>query len=116
MSMMPGQGPAMGLPPAAGAAPPMPGLPPGAAPPPAMMGRPQFPSLDPNYMAQLVAPVAQQMQADQDALKAQQQAVTGSLIDAMSAQPNPAAEAAMVEPGAPTSPLGPPDDQLTQGM
>jgi hypothetical protein len=96
MSMMPGQGPAMAPP---GAPPPMMGLPP-AAP----TGAP-FPSLDPASMAGLVAPIAQLQAADQQRLAAQQQATVSSLIDMMNNQPSPAAQAAMVEPGAPTSPL-----------
>jgi hypothetical protein len=79
------------------------------------MGGPAFPSLDPAYMAQLAAPVAAQMAADQAQFQAAQQQVTGSVIDMLSAQPNPAAQAAMVEPGAPTSPLEPMDDGTGPG-
>lgn len=104
MSMMDGMAPA-GLPPAAGMAAPGPMLPPGAGAPPAAPMGPGFPSLDPAVMAQALAPAASLQQADQAALKAQQQQLTGSLIDMMNAQPNPAAQAAMVEPGAPSSPL-----------
>lgn len=100
MSMMDGMAP-----PAAAMAPPAPGLPPGAAGPPAAPMGPGFPSLDPAVMAQALAPAAQLQAADQAALKAQQQQLTGSLIDMMNAQPNPAAEAAMVEPGGPSSPI-----------
>lgn len=104
MSMMDGMAPA-GFPPAAGPAPAAPMLPPGAGAPPAAPMGGGFPSLDPAVMAQALAPAAQLQQADQATLKMQQQQLTGSLIDMMNAQPNPAAEAAMVEPGAPSSPI-----------
>lgn len=101
-----------GLPPAAGIAPGAPLLPPGAGMPPAAPVGPAFPSLDPATMAQMLAPATQLQAADIARLKAQQQQLTGSLIDMMNAQPNPAAEAAMVEPGAPSSPLAPANSQV----
>ncbi len=110
MSMMDGSAPT-GFPPAAGMAPPAPMLGPGAGLPPAAPAGPAFPSLDPAVMAQALQGAAALQAADQARLKAQQQQLTGSLIDMMNAQPNPAAEAAMVEPGAPSSPLVPGNTQ-----
>jgi hypothetical protein len=95
MSMMPGQGPAM-----------PPGMIPGM--PPAAPTGPAFPSLDPSMLSNLLQPVAQLQAADQQALEAQQQAAVSSLLDQMRAMPNPAAQAAMTEPGQPTSPLDSP--------
>lgn len=97
MSMMPGQGPAM-----------PPGMMPGM--PPAAPTGPAFPSLDPSALAGLLQPVAQLQQADAAALQAQQQSTVSSLLDQMRAMPNPAAQAAMTEPGQPTSPLDSPDN------
>lgn len=79
-------------------------LPPGAPPAP-MMGGPAFPSLDPSVLGGALAPLAAMQQADQAALQAQQQQAVNQVLAAMRAAPNPAAQAAMVEPGAPTSPL-----------
>lgn len=99
MPMIPGA-PPLGGPPA----PDMPMLP--GAPPPPMMGSP-FPSLDPSTMMQALAPVAALQQADKMRLQAQQDATVTTILDAMKSAPNPAAQAAMVEPGgAPTSALG----------
>lgn len=68
-------------------------------------GGPQFPSLDPGAVSQLMQPLDQQQQVDQqDFLAQQQQTALLSLIAGMKTQPNPAAQAAVTEPGYPTPP------------
>jgi hypothetical protein len=64
---------------------------------------PQFPSLDPNAMAQMGAPIAAIQQQDQQALAQQQDQILSAVLEALKSQPNPAAQAAMTEPGYPTT-------------
>lgn len=115
-------------PPDPGAAPPMPGMDPGGGlppggppmggPPPGLLGGPlagpgglggpQFPTTDPSAVAGLLGPLGAAQAQDQQQLQGQQmQAAVLALIDAMGSAPNPAAEAAMTEPGYSTPP--PPD-------
>lgn len=80
-------------------APPM--GPPGMAPPMAPNLLP-FASTQPAGIAPLLAPLLQQQQMDQDALKKQQlEAVMALVMQQMQEMPNPAAEAAQVEPSQP---------------
>lgn len=83
-----------------------PGLDPMMGAPPAGMMGPQFPSLDPSLLAGALAPAAAMQQADVQSLQAQQDAAMASVLQMMRQMPNPAAQAAMTEPGAVTSPLG----------
>jgi hypothetical protein len=85
-------------------------------PPPGLMGAPpagapmgpppgpQFPSTDPNTLAQAGAPIAALQQQDQAALAQQQDAILAAVLEALKSQPNPAAQAAMTEPGYPSMP------------
>lgn len=98
-----------GPPPLGGGAPLPPG---GPMPPPGgplgggpLGGGPQFPTTDPSQVGQLLGPLQMAQDADQQALQQQQmQAATLALIDAMRNAPNPAAQAAVSEPGYPTPP------------
>jgi hypothetical protein len=114
----PGLSPPPGLPPVdpslAGGGPP-PGPPGLGGPPPGLLGGPlagpggiggaQYPSTDPSSVAGLLAPLESAQAQDQQSLQGQQmEAAVLALIDAMKNQPNPAAQAAMTEPGYPTPP------------
>lgn len=96
----------MGLPPGGPPpGPPMmgaPGMPPMGGPPMGPPPGPQFPSLDPSALAQAGAPIAQLQQQDQQALAQQQDQILDAVLEALKSQPNPAAQAAMSEPGYPT--------------
>lgn len=65
----------------------------------------QYPSTDPSAVSGLLAPLAAAQAQDQQQLQGQQmEASVLALIDLMKNQPNPAAQAAMTEPGYPTPP------------
>jgi hypothetical protein len=68
---------------------------------------PQFPSLDPSALAQMGAPIAALQQQDLQSLQQQQDMVLDAVLNALKAQPNPAAQAAMTEPGYPTTSAAP---------
>jgi hypothetical protein len=81
------------------------GGPPGMPSPGGGMGAPGFPTTDPSQVSGLLAPLEAAQAADQGALQQQQmQATVLALIDAMRNAPNPAAQAAVSEPGYPTPP------------
>lgn len=89
------------------------GMPPMGGPPPlggplagAMApGGSQYPTTDPSQVAGLLGPLQAAQAQDQQQLQGQQmQATVLALIDAMRNQPNPAAQAAVTEPGYPTPP------------
>lgn len=97
-----------GIPPGPPPGPPMMGGAPGLPPmgPPGMGGPPpgpQFPSLDPSMLAQAGAPIAAIQQQDQQALQQQQDMILSTVLQALKSQPNPAGQAAMSEPGYPTT-------------
>lgn len=102
MPLLPAAPPGLGAAPMLAPAGP-PGMPMGA--PPMMAPAPQYPSLDPAALAQALAPVQAMRTQDEAAFQAQQDAAMASVLQMMRQMPNPAAQAAMVEPGAPTSPL-----------
>lgn len=80
--------------------PPM-GMPPGGMqmPPPNLL---PFASTQPGGVAALAAPLLQQQQMDQEALRQQQlEALMGVVMQAIGQMPNPAAQAAQTEPSAP---------------
>jgi hypothetical protein len=80
--------------------------------PPAAPAGPQFPSLDPSLLAGALGPVAQLQAADLQALQQQQDQTVNGVLQMMKQMPNPAAQAATVEPGGPpTSPLAEPANQ-----
>lgn len=90
-----------GPPPPMGGAPGMPPM--GGGMPPMGPPQPQFPSLDPNALSQMGAPIAALQQQDQEALQQQQGMILDSVLQALKSQPNPAAQAALTEPGYPTT-------------
>lgn len=95
--------------------PPGPGAPAGL--PPNLL---PFASTQPGGVMALAAPLLQQQQQDQDALKQQQlEALMGVVMQAMQQAPNPAAQAAQTEPSAPldgTQPMTPGDPNLNAGQ
>lgn len=99
----------------------------GGPPPPQMGGGPSglppnllpFASTQPGGIEQLAAPLLAQQQMDMAALRRQQlEAVMAVVMQHMAQMPNPAAEAAQVEPSAPMDGAqigGPPDPSLSGG-
>jgi hypothetical protein len=69
-----------------------------------MGGGPQFPRIDPAQVAGALGGVRQMQLQDQQQLQDEQQSVLSMLAQAMSAAPNPAAQAAQTAPGYPTPP------------
>lgn len=78
-----------------------------------------FASVQPGGIEALAAPLLAQQQMDMQALKRQQlEAVMAVVMQNMAQMPNPAAEAAQVEPSAPMDGAqvgGPPDPSLMGG-
>lgn len=66
---------------------------------------PQFPTTDPAQVSGMLGGLQQAQSADQQQLQHEQMsAAVLALIDAMKNQPDPAAQAAVTEPGYPTPP------------